>query len=354
MLSASGDWLGRASYSPLSQIRARVWTWNPDEVVDATFFARRIAGAVDMRRALGLEAETNAMRLVYGESDGLPGVIVDRYADVLVLQCLTAGAERWRDEIVSALIEITGIENVYERSDVDVRHLEGLPKRCGLIRGKLPPEIVIHEGDLAFRVDVCIGQKTGFYMDQRRNRQWVRTMVNSRRVLDCFAYTGGFTVYALAGGAAEVVSVDSSQQALRLAAENVQRNHFSPDRVQWREGNVFSVLREMRDRGQRFDVVILDPPKFAPTAAQAHKATRAYKDVNLLALKMLSTGGLLFTFSCSGGVSAELFQRVVAGAAQDAKVEVQVVAYLSQASDHPVLLNFPEGAYLKGLVCRKM
>lgn len=354
VLSASGEWLSRASYSPLSQIRARVWTWNPDEAVDAAFFARRIARAFEMRRALGLEAETNAMRLVHGESDGIPGVIVDRYADVLVLQCLTAGAECWREEIVSSLVEITGVENVYERSDVEVRHLEGLPERCGLISGELPAEIIIHEGDVVFRVDVCAGQKTGFYMDQRRNRQWVRTMVNSRRVLDCFAYTGGFTVCALAGGAVEVVSVDSSQQALSLAAENVQRNHFSLDRVQWREANVFSALREMRDRGQHFDAVILDPPKFAPTAAQAQKAARAYKDINLLALKMLSSGGLLFTFSCSGGVSAELFQKVVAGAARDAGVEVQIVAYLSQAADHPVLLNFPEGAYLKGLVCRKM
>ncbi|MDZ4158965.1 MAG: class I SAM-dependent methyltransferase [Anaerolineaceae bacterium] len=348
--AAGGEKLGLAAYSPHSSIRARMWTWNPDETVDSEFIVRRVQSALDLRRAVIPEGETNAMRLVHGESDGLPGVIVDRYADVLVLQCLTAGAERWRGELVEALTTLTGAWAVFERSDVDIRALEGLPERAGLLHGSLPDQpLIIVENGLLFRVDIERGQKTGFYLDQRRNRQRVRELVTDRRVLNCFCYSGAFSVYAMAGGAAEVLSVDSAPEALALAAENAALNGIPSQKLAWQAGDVFEVLRSYRDRNLHFDAVILDPPKFAPTSAQVQRAARGYKDINLLAFKLLNPGGLLFTFSCSGGVSAELFDKIVAGAALDAGVQARIIERFSQGADHPVGLNFPEGAYLKGL-----
>jgi len=283
----------------------------------------------------------------------LPGVVVDRYGDVLVLQCLTAGAERWRDVIVTTLLKVTSLDTIFERSDVDVRELEGLPKRSGVLHGADPADrIVIQENGIRFGVDVKTGQKTGFYLDQRHNRQRVRELVAGKSVLNCFCYTGGFSLYALAGGASKVVSVDSSGSALEIGRENMALNGFPGEKAGWMEGDVFLLLRRFRDEARKFDAIILDPPKFAPTAAQAEKAARAYKDINLLAFKLLNQGGLLFTFSCSGGISAELFQKIVAGAALDAKVDARIVETLAQGPDHPVALNFPEGAYLKGLVCQ--
>ena len=279
--------------------------------------------------------------------------MVDRYGDVLVLQCLTAGAERWRDVIVTTLLKVTGLDTIFERSDVDVRELEGLPKRTGILHGAdIADRIIIQENGIRFGVDVKTGQKTGFYLDQRRNRQRVRELVAGKSVLNCFCYTGGFSLYALVGGASKVVSVDSSGSALEIGRENLALNGFSMDQAGLMEGDVFLLLRRFRDEARKFDAIILDPPKFAPTAAQAEKAARAYKDINLLAFKLLNQGGLLFTFSCSGGISAELFQKIVAGAALDAKVDARIVETLAQGPDHPVALNFPEGAYLKGLVCQ--
>jgi 23S rRNA (cytosine1962-C5)-methyltransferase len=354
VLTAEGEFLGQAAYSPVSSIRARMWTWD-ETPVDSSFFTSRIRQAVDARRKLAVIPEGGAERLVFAESDGLPGVVVDRYADTLVLQCLNAGAERWRDEIVAALMEITGLERIYERSDVDVRELEGLAQRTGLLHGAtLPERLQVVENGLRFWVDVRAGQKTGFYIDQRRNRQRVSELVRGSRVLNCFCYTGGFSLNALAGGAAGVTSVDSSADALALARENLALNAFPEDKAEWIEGDVFQVLRLFRDQGRNFDAIILDPPKFAPTMAQAEKAARAYKDINLLAFKLLNPGGLLFSFSCSGGISADLFQKIVAGAALDAKVDARIVEHMSQGPDHPVGLNFPEGAYLKGLICQKM
>ena len=291
--------------------------------------------------------------MVYAESDGLPGLVVDRYADLLVAQFLTASAEYWKETIADALLEETGLAFIYERSDADVRELEGLPLRVGPLRGESPRALVITEHGLQFSVNLESGHKTGFYLDQRENRQRVRQLATDRDVLDCFCYTGGFTVNALAGGAKSVLSVDSSAEALALCRENVALNNLPLDRHEILDGDVFQVLRKFRDEGRSFDMIILDPPKFAPTAAQADKAARGYKDINLLAFKLLRPGGLLFTFSCSGGVDAGLFQKIVASAALDAGVEAQIVAHLSQLPDHPVALNFPEGAYLKGLVCIK-
>lgn len=350
--SADGETLGLAAYSPRSNIRARMWSWKPDEKIDVDFFRAKLAQALALRKAVIPPSESEAVRLVHAESDGLPGVVVDQYRDVLVLQCLTAGAEAWRETLVHLLVEMTGAVGVYERSDVDVRSLEGLPERTGLLYGAEPPErLLVHENNLKFEVDICRGHKTGFYIDQRRNRQRLRELIKGRSVLNCFCYTGGFTVYALAGGAADVLSVDTSAEALALGAANVADNALPVEKATWLQEDVFHALRGLRDRRETFDAIVLDPPKFAPTAAQAERAARGYKDINLLAFKLLRPGGLLFTFSCSGGISAELFQKIVSGAALDAGVQARVIEHLSQGVDHPTALNFPEGAYLKGLIC---
>ena len=301
-----------------------------------------------------LDERHTGCRLVHGESDGLPGVVADRYADTVVLQLTSAGAERWRDEIVDALATATDAACVYERSDVDVRKLEGLAPRAGAAKGTLPEAVTFVEDGLAYGVDVAGGQKTGFYLDQRDNRALVRRLAVGRDVLNSFAYTGGFTLAALAGGAKTVVSIDSSAEALDLARANVARNASLPaDRAEWREADAFAELRKLRDRATTFDLAILDPPKFAPTAAHAERAARAYKDVNLLALKLLRPGGLLATFSCSGGIDAALFRKIVACATQAAGVDASVIGTLGAAADHPVALAFPEGEYLKGLLIRK-
>jgi 23S rRNA (cytosine1962-C5)-methyltransferase len=351
---ASGARLAQAAFSPSSQICARVWTFNADEEVDVAFLRHRIARAVAFREALTAAKHTNALRLVHGESDGLPGLVVDRYADVLVAQFLSAGAERWRDPILDALSEITGCEAIYERSDAEVRKLEGLDERSGFARGnRNAKRCPIIEYGLNFRVDVEEGQKTGFFLDQRENRQRVRALAAGREVLDGFSYTGGFAIAALAGGAKRVTALESSAPALEVAKDNLAVNPLDASRVEFVQADVFSHLRSLRDRGAKFDLVVLDPPKFAPTAAQIRSAARAYKDINLLALKLLAPGGLLATFSCSGGVSAELFQSIVAGAALDAEADARIIERFTAAADHPVALEFPEGEYLKGLLVLK-
>ena len=351
---AAGKPLAQAAYSPTSQIRARVWTFECNQQVDVAFFRRRIETALALREALPARRHTNALRLVHGESDGLPGLIVDRYADVLVAQFLAAGVERWREPILDLLAELTAAEAIFERSDAEVRTLEGLPPRTGFFRGnRNAARCPIVEYGLNFRVDVAQGQKTGFFLDQRENRQRVRSLAAGREVLDGFCYTGGFSIAALAGGATRVTAIESSAPALEVARENLAANPFDASRVEFVQGDAFSQLRALRDRGASFQMVVLDPPKFAPTAAQARNAARAYKDINLLALKLLAPGGLLATFSCSGGVSAELFQSIVAGAALDAGAQAKIIERFGAAADHPVALEFPEGEYLKGLLLVK-
>jgi 23S rRNA (cytosine1962-C5)-methyltransferase len=348
---ASGKPLALAAYSPSSQIRARVWTFELAEAIDEAFFRKRLQRSISMRGQLPAARHSNAMRLVHGESDGLPGLVVDRYADVLVAQFLSAGAERWREGILDALKEISGCEAIFERSDAEVRKLEGLPQRVGFARGnRAASRCPIIEYGLNFRVDVEQGQKTGFFLDQRENRQRLRALASGREVLDGFSYTGGFAIAALAGGAARVTALESSAAALEVAKENLAANPLDASKLEFVQADVFAHLRTLRDRGARFDMVILDPPKFAPTAAQARNAARAYKDINLLAFKLLAPGGLLATFSCSGGVPADLFQSIVAGAALDAGVEAQIIERFGAAADHPVALEFPEGDYLKGLL----
>ena len=353
LLSSNWQFLARASYSPNSQIRARVWTFE-DEPVDADFFRRRIRSAMDTRQRLEIERHSDAYRLVYAESDGIPGLIVDRYGDVLVLQSLTAGSEFWKATLADLLLEETVLTTLYERSDADVRELEGLEPRIGLLQGELSSVMVpITEHGLQFNVNLQSGHKTGSYLDQRENRLRVRTLAQDKEVLDCFCYTGGFTVNALAGGAKSVLSIDSSAEALAVCRENVLLNRLDETRHFFLEGDVFQLLRKFRDENRTFDMIILDPPKFAPTAAQAERAARGYKDINLFAFKLLRPGGMLVTFSCSGGIDASLFQKIIAGSALDAGVDAQIIEHLSQAADHPVLLHFPEAAYLKGLVCYK-
>ncbi|HEY3312728.1 MAG TPA: class I SAM-dependent methyltransferase [Anaerolineales bacterium] len=356
VLDARRHFLARAAYSPVSQIRARVWTFDENEQVDADFFNRKIDSALNLRVTLNAGSSPdpgNAVRLIHAESDHLPGLIVDRYNDVLVMQSLTAGSEFWRETLADLLWEKTGIKDIYERSDVDVRELEGLPVRTGSLRGNPVNQVTILEDHLQFIVNIARGHKTGFYLDQRDNRRRIGELASGRDVLNCFCYTGGFSLQAARGGARSVVSIDSSADALVLGRENAQRNGLDPDALEWREADVFQALRKFRDERRSFDMIILDPPKFAATFSQAEKAARGYKDINLLAFKLLRPGGILATFSCSGGIDAALFQKIVAGAALDAEVEASIVEHLAQAGDHPVSLHFPEGAYLKGLICVK-
>ncbi len=349
--SFEGQPLGLAAYSPESQIRGRVWSFDAGATIDAGFLRARVQAALDLRARLPLASHTNAMRLIHGESDGLPGLIVDRYADVLVAQFLSAGTERWREDILDALVELTHCEAVFERSDAEVRTLEGLPERAGFVRGNADASrSAISEHGLVFHVDIAAGQKTGFFLDQRANRLRVRELSAGREVLDCFCYTGGFAISSLAGGAKRVTAIDSSETAIAAARKNLAANALPSRNLVFKEADVFLHLRELRNRGTKFDLIVLDPPKFAPTAAQVENASRAYKDINLLALKMLSPGGLLATFSCSGGVSPDLFQKIVAGAALDAGADARIIERFGPAADHPVALAFPEGDYLKGLL----
>jgi len=354
VLGADGRFLAWAAYSPASQIRARVWSFDESETPGPALFEKTIARALARRRAEIAAETTDAVRLVHGESDGLPGLVADRYGDTLVVQILSAGSERWRDALIGILRERSGCARVFERSDTDARELEGLPARSGLILGAAsdaPLKIVEH--GLAYEVEVASGQKTGFYLDQRDNRRRVRDLAAGREVLDGFCYTGGFALSALAGGARSVLSIDASGPALALARRNLALNRIAAGRAEWLEGDVFEALRELRRAGRQFDFIVLDPPKFAPTAKDAARAARGYKDINLNALKLLRAGGLLATFSCSGGVSADLFQKIVAGAAADAGTPLLLRERYRSAPDHPVRLEFPEGEYLKGLLLER-
>ena len=346
-----GEFLAWGAYSPASQIVARVWSWHEDVRPGPALLRHLLQRAIAMRREQ--LSDVQGVRLVNGEADGLPGLVIDRYAGTLVLQASSAGAARWRECIADLLVELTGLPDVFERSDADVLTLEGLAQRVGVLRGAAPPEpLTIEENGLQLGLSVQHGHKTGYYLDQRDNRALVRGLARGRETLDCFCYVGGFSLNALRGGAVQVTAVDASAGALTAARENVLRNGFEGARIEWIEADVFHYLRELRNAGRRFGLIVLDPPKFAPTASSAARAARGYKDINLLALKLLAPGGVLATFSCSGGVSRELFHKIVAAAAVDAGVEVQILRWLSAAPDHPVALSFPEGEYLKGLLCR--
>ncbi|MHA6847598.1 class I SAM-dependent rRNA methyltransferase [Ralstonia syzygii] len=348
-----GRFLARAAFSPVSQIRARVWSFDEAEPIDHAFFKRRIAAAVAYRR--DWVRDTDAVRLVMGEADGLPGLIVDQYgtgaAGQLVCQFSAAGVEHWKEAIVAALVKETGCPNVYERSDVSVREREGLPQLTGVLAGAEPPaDLSATEHGVRYYVDVRQGHKTGFYVDQRDNRALVGALARDRDVLNCFCYTGGFSLAALKGGARSVVSIDSSGEALAVAERNVALNGFDAARAEWLDVDVFKSLRNFRAEGRQFDLIVLDPPKFAASAQQVDRAARAYKEINLVGLQLLRPGGLLFTYSCSGAIDADLFQKIVAGAAADARVTARIQRRLAAGLDHPLLASFPEGEYLKGLL----
>jgi 23S rRNA (cytosine1962-C5)-methyltransferase len=351
VLDSQGKFLAWGAINPHSKILIRVWSLLEEERIESEFFHQRIQYAVDQRVKLNLSQNTNAFRLINAESDGLPGLIVDQYDQTLVLQFLTGGVEYWRETILEQLREVTSCEQIFERSDTDIRKLEGLHPRSGLLIGdEITDRIEIFEGDRRYLVDVAHGQKTGFFLDQRDNRTIVQSLSSGKSVLDCFAYTGGFTIAGVNGGAMRVTALESSNSAIQMGKEIVDLNNIPGEQVSWLEADVFKQLRRFRDSNQRFDLIILDPPKFAPTAAHSQKAARGYKDINLLAFKLLNPGGQLATFSCSGGVSQDLFQKIVASAALDAGVDGKIIRKLGPGVDHPVALNFPEGSYLKGLV----
>lgn len=372
--SHDGAFLAWASFSPASKIRARAWSFVETQRIDAAFLASVCVRAVKARGLFDLQSD--GVRVIHGEADGLPGLIVDRYGDTLVAQFLSAGVERWKDVLADALLAATGLGKLYERSDASGREREGLKPVTGWLRGEGATDITIREHDWQLSLNIATGHKTGFYLDQRDSRQRFAELAQHRRfrrVLNCFCYTGGFTVAALAGlkaaGAldgAELVSVDSSLPALNLARANVALNGFgggqgegegkvkgdggSGAKTEFLDANVNTLLREFIDQGRTFDAIVLDPPKFAPTVAHAERAARAYKDINRLALKLLEPGGVLLTFSCSGGIGADLFHKIVASAGLDAGVDGYISERLGAAPDHPMTIEFPEGEYLKGLV----
>ena len=356
VVDVRGRWLARGYYNARSQIVVRLLTWDQDETVDADFWRGRLSQAVQARASLAADAATDAYRLVYAESDGVPGLIVDCYGDWLVVQFLTLGVEARREMLLKLLAEVATPRGIVDRSDAVVRRQEGLPLRSGPAWGEPPPaDLVICEHGHRFPVDLLGGQKTGFYLDQRENRRIVGSHAAGRRVLNAFSFTGAFGVYALAGGATHVTNLDSSYEALAGAEAALRLNGFDPDvQAEAIAGDVFDVLRAFLAEGRQFDLVILDPPKFASRKADLAGAARGYKDINLLGLKLLAPGGMVATFSCSGLVTPDLFQKIVFGASVDAGRDAQIVARLGQAADHPILLSFPEAEYLKGLLCRAM
>ena len=349
--SSAGKFLGFAAWSPKSQIRLRFWSFKEQDQIDENFIHFRLQKALSNRSSSDLAS--NAKRLVHGEADGLPGLIVDQYNQVLVLQILSVGMEYWREILIQQLIDLTGLECVFERSDAEVRRLEGLERQCGAILGELSPNCSIQEHGLEYYIDVENGQKTGFYLDQRANRAKIQEISHNKEVLNCFCYTGGFGLNALRGGAKFVTSIDSSGQALQMAKLNTKTNGLPEEKTEWIEADVFASLRKFRDQARNFDLIILDPPKFAPTKQNVEKASRAYKDINLLAMKLLNEGGLLATFSCSSAISHELFKKILASSAEDARQDFSILDNFSADQDHPHLLSFPEGEYLKGVLLQK-
>lgn len=352
IISADGKHLGYGSFSKESQISVRMLSFNPEETPDEIFIKKRIKEALNFRDSIVDKSSTNAYRLINAESDNLPGIIVDKYSDYLVCQFLSAGAEFWKNIVIDALIELTDPICIYERSDVDVRDKEGLVKSKGIIFGKLPdlPIEIIENGNKLL-VDIVNGHKTGFYLDQRENRKIISDFARGRNILNCFSFTGGLSVYALKAGASKVINIDSSEEALSLAEKNLINNGFTNNQYENICEDVFKYLRKLRDSNQKYDLIILDPPKFAESVSQVEKASRGYKDINLLAMKLLNPNGILFTFSCSGHITRELFNKIISDAALDSGREVKIIKHLTQSPDHSISTNFPESLYLKGLVC---
>lgn len=347
------NFLASGAYSADSNLQVRLWSWQADEIIDADFFTRSIQRSLERRKNLPGLDKTNARRLIFSEADGLPGLIVDQYSQALVCQFLTAGAKHWQPEIVKILLELIRPRVIIERSGAESFSSNDPNDQPKILAGQLlAPTVVIEENGLQFAVDFKTGQKTGFYLDQRDNRLFLRSLARDKKVLDCFCYTGGFTLNALKGGAKSVTAIDSSETALKILKKNLKLNTLSNKNCELIEADVFQQLRDYGDRGDKFDLIILDPPKLAPHARDLKQASRAYKDLNRLALQLLPPSGTLLTFSCSGAVSPDFFQTILAWSALDAGVTAQVINKLNQAPDHPIALNFPESEYLKGLLVR--
>ena len=348
----AGNLLAMGFYNPISPIPVRLFSWHRESVED-NFWEQALQTAISLRVFPTLPDKTNACRLVFSESDFMTGLIVDRYNDYLVMQCLNPGMARLKNRITRYLMETLSPRGIYEKSDSDILKLEGLSPHCGILAGATPPEtIAIQENGYEFLVNPISGHKTGFYLDQRDNR-WITSLyAQGSSVLDAFSYTGGFSVYTAGHGAASLTRIDASHEALSLGEKNLAANFPAPPPSENIRGNVFQVLRKFRDAGRQFDMIILDPPRLAPTRSHQNRASRGYKDINLLAMKLLRPGGILSTFSCSGGIDAATFERIVSWAAVDAKREIQILRRLFQGPDHPVRVAFPEGSYLKGLLCR--
>ncbi len=347
-------WLAKAAYSPNSQIRARVWSFEKQEINKA-FFVKRIQDAQLLREDIIERDGLTGYRLIAAESDGLPGITIDKYQDYLVCQLLSAGSEFHKQTLVEALLEVFPDCNIYERSDVAVRKKEGLEEVTGVLHGEEPPKsVVIEENGVKISVDIVGGHKTGFYLDQRDSRQQAMKYVKNKEVLNCFSYTGGFGLYALKGGAKRVINADVSQPALDTAKFNAELNEFdiSKKRAVFLNADVFKLLREYRDQGTKFDVVIMDPPKFVSSKNNLTSGANGYKDINMLAMQILKPGGTLLTYSCSGLMSADLFQKVIADAAVDSGRQVKFIERFEQAADHPTDSAYPEGFYLKGFACK--
>lgn len=351
--SEDGETLGYGSYSPKSKIAIRMWSFSDKDILDEELIRKRISDAISFRLKRSFFDGSDCCRLIFAEADGIPGLIVDKFADYLVCQFLFAGAEYWKGTIVSILNALIPNSGIYERSDVDIREKEGLPLITGVLSGSEPPDLIeIKEGNIKYHIDIKNGHKTGFYLDQRVNRLRVAQYAKGVEVLDCFTYTGGFSIAALKGGAKKVISIDSSAPALEALKKNVELNGLDISKSELLDAKVAEQLRKYRDSARQFDMIILDPPKFIYDRAHLEQATRAYKDINLLAIKLLRNNGILATFSCSQPMTEELFQKMVSYAAVDAGKSVQILEKLNQSPDHPIALNFPESAYLKGLICR--
>jgi 23S rRNA (cytosine1962-C5)-methyltransferase len=351
--NSKARFVARGIYNEKSQIQVRILTWNPNDTIDEDFWRRRIRRALAGRQALIEAPDTDAFRLVYSEADGVPGFIADQYGTWLVVQFLSMAAERYRQAILDILVDLVAPQGIYDRSEGEAREKEGLVSVTGPVWGEVPPDMIeIAENGHTFLVDIKLGQKTGFYLDQRENRQKVSKYFPNKEILNAFAYTGAFAVYAAHAEAKSIMNVDSSERSLQIAERNMRRNGFGDREDVYAVADVFEIMRAYRDNNWKFDVIILDPPKFAHSKRHVEKATQGYKDINLLGMKLIKPGGVLISFSCSGAVSPDLFQKVLFGAAVDAGRHVQIIERLSQSSDHPILLTYPESEYLKGLVCR--
>jgi 23S rRNA (cytosine1962-C5)-methyltransferase len=354
LLNTDGKFMAYGFYNDQSRVALRLLEWNEDVAIDDDWFRKKVAVAVASRAELLADGSTNTCRLIFSEADYLPGLIVDKYADYLSLQILTSGIENNKAVIIDELEKLLQPKGIFDKSDASSREHEGLgASNGGVLAGAHPPEIVgVKENNVVYGINIAEGQKSGFYCDQRDNRHIVAAHVKGKKVLDCFCYTGGFTLNSLKQGAASVTSVDSSALAIETLKQNIELNGLNADLNRTFQSDVNKQLRKFKEEGETFDLIILDPPKYAPSRSALDRAARAYKDLNRIAMLLLNKGGLLATYSCSGAMDIDNFKQVLAWAALDAGKEVQFIYQFCQPEDHPVRASFPEGEYLKGLLCR--